>query len=100
MPGFWVKREDGNDVHINGDPNMPEETLQALLATLDAAGKQYAEKPSPYQRIGESLVDVAVLNNVLEILINDYTVDKLNRTGELISPDLLEFKQWVSDRYK
>lgn len=40
------------------------------------------------------------LSEIVGNLIDDYTVDKLNRTGELISPDLLEFKQWVSDRYK
>jgi len=99
MPGFWMKTGDVNDVHINGDPNMPEETAQALGAVMDAVAKQYAEKPRAYQRIGESLVDVDGLKKILEILIDDYTVDKLNWYGELISTDLLKFKQWVSDKY-
>lgn len=77
-----------------------EDTARAMATIMDAAAKRHVDKSSPYQRIGEMLVGVDELNKILEILIDDYTVDKLNRTGDLISPDLLEFKQWVADRYK
>ena len=31
MPGFWMKTEQGNDVHINGDPGMSEEMRGEVL---------------------------------------------------------------------
>lgn len=39
MAGFWTTTPEGGTVHINGDPNMPEETLNALLGLMDAAAK-------------------------------------------------------------
>jgi hypothetical protein len=42
MPGFWTKTPDGHTVHINGDPNMSEETRLALSVMLDEAAKQFS----------------------------------------------------------
>lgn len=33
--GFWVEI-DGQPAHINGDPDMPQETLDALIAAMRA----------------------------------------------------------------
>ena len=99
MPGFWMKTEQGNDIHINGDPGMSEETAQALAAVMDAAAKQLADKPSPYQLIGETLVNVGELKKILQTLIDDYTVEKWERDGSLIDVELLSFQAWVNDRY-
>lgn len=41
MAGFWTNTPDGHTVHINGDPNMSEETRLALCAVLDAVAQQY-----------------------------------------------------------
>lgn len=42
MPGFWTKTPGGHTVHINGDPQMSEETRLALSVLLDAVAKQFA----------------------------------------------------------
>lgn len=76
-----------------------EETARAMATIIDASAKQHVDKPSPYQRIGDTLVNVDKLRNVLQILIDDYTVAKLEQHGTLISPDLLEFQTWVNARY-
>lgn len=34
--GFWVHNERGQPVHINGDPDMAPETVDAILAALEA----------------------------------------------------------------
>lgn len=99
MAGFYTKTAGGNTIRIIGDPEMLDETVDALGAVMDVAAKQYAAKPNPYQRIGESLVDIDGLNKILAILIDDYTVHRLNQDGSLIDVDLLNFKQWVSERY-
>lgn len=36
MPGFWTQTKDGQPVHINGDPNMSEETRSALMQVMEA----------------------------------------------------------------
>lgn len=41
MAGFWVKTEMGNDVHINGEPTMSAETLQAITGAMDTLAAQY-----------------------------------------------------------
>jgi len=81
-------------------------------AALVNAAQQSMREPQQHARFilrsvlfGEQSVDPNLikpdeLNKLIANLIDDYTVDKLNRTGELISSDLLDFKQWVSDRYK
>lgn len=94
-----MKTNEGNDIHVNGDPTMPEETAQALAHVMDTLAKQYADKPSPYQRIGEILVAVDELKKVLQILIDDYTVAKLEQDGSLIDVELLNFQAWVNARY-
>lgn len=76
-----------------------EETARAMATIIDASAKQHVDKPSPYQRIGESLVNADELRKILQILIDDYTVAKLEQDGTLISPDLLEFQTWVNARY-
>lgn len=40
MAGFWMKTEEGSTIHVNGDPNMPKETRQALGRLMDAATKE------------------------------------------------------------
>lgn len=40
--GFWVHRGDGSSpIHINGDPNMSQETVDALLEVFDHVKSQY-----------------------------------------------------------
>lgn len=82
------------------DVMMPDGAAEKFAQFAEGIADQAAKRVATYQRIGETLVAVDELNKILEILIDDYTVDKLHRTGDLISPDLLEFKQWVADRYK
>lgn len=45
MPGFWTKTPDGHTVHINGNPNMSDETRLALSILLDTTAKQFAACP-------------------------------------------------------
>lgn len=59
----------------------------------------FAGKTTPYHRIGEMLINIANLKEVLQVLIDDYTVDKLMSSGELISEDLLSFQQWLDKKY-
>jgi hypothetical protein len=54
---------------------------------------------APYHLIGGFLVNANQLNDVMAALINDYTVKKLQRGGELVGPDLMEFERWVADQY-
>lgn len=42
--GFWSVTPEGHSVHIKGDPDMPQETLQALLSMMDLAYKNAAKK--------------------------------------------------------
>lgn len=42
--GFWAKTPEGATVHIKGDPNMPQETLDAILRMMDLAVKNAAQK--------------------------------------------------------
>lgn len=35
--GFWYTTESGNTAHIQGDPDMPQETLDMLDKMIDAA---------------------------------------------------------------
>jgi len=79
-------------------PNF-EETARAMATIMDAAAKQHVDKPNPYQRIGESLVAVDELKKVLQILIDDYTVAKLEQDGNLIDVALLHFQAWVNAKY-
>lgn len=39
MSGFWTKTELGHTIHINGDPNMSEETRLAITRLADAYAK-------------------------------------------------------------
>jgi hypothetical protein len=41
MSGFWTKTPGGETIHINGDPNMSEETAQALGAVMDTLVKRF-----------------------------------------------------------
>lgn len=41
--GFWSVTPEGHPVHIKGDPNMPQETLDALLSMMDQAYKNATE---------------------------------------------------------
>lgn len=36
MPGFWTTSHDGTPFHVNGDPDMPEETVEALRELMTA----------------------------------------------------------------
>lgn len=76
-----------------------EETARAMATIIDASAKQHVDKPSPYQRIGESLVNADELRKILQILIDDYTVAKLEQDGSLIDVDLLNFQTWVNAKY-
>jgi hypothetical protein len=76
-----------------------EETARAMATIIDAAAKQHVDKPSPYQRIGDTLVSVDELRKVLQILIDDYTVAKLEQDGSLIDVELLHFQAWVNAKY-
>ena len=44
--GFWAVTPEGHTVHIKGDPNMPQDTLDALLGMMDLAHKNATEKMS------------------------------------------------------
>lgn len=46
MAGFWTQTEAGHTVHVNGDPNMSEDTRAALMKVMDAliAEKQVEDK--------------------------------------------------------
>lgn len=58
-----------------------------------------AEKDMSHQFIGGTLVDIVDLKNVLQILIDDYTVAKLEQDGSLIDVELLNFQAWVNAKY-
>lgn len=51
------------------------------------------------QTIGGILVDIPNLKTVLQSLIDDYTIDKLHESGELISVDLIHFQLWLDKKY-
>lgn len=42
MPGFWME-VDGSPIHVNGDPNMSEETREAIANLFRAARKAVSE---------------------------------------------------------
>ena len=42
--GFWAKTPEGRTVHINGNRNMEQETLDALLRMMDILYKQAEAK--------------------------------------------------------
>jgi hypothetical protein len=42
--GFWTTTPNGRQVHIKGDPAMPEETLQALCRMMDLVYQQFSAK--------------------------------------------------------
>lgn len=44
MKGFWTKTNDGRTIHITGDPDMPEETRQALCRMADEAVRMLEKK--------------------------------------------------------
>lgn len=50
MPGFYTQTESGRTIHINGDPNMSEETRLALVAVMEAAVKQMNIEQQEFQR--------------------------------------------------
>lgn len=39
--GFWTKSTKVGDIHISGDPNMPEEDLKTLVGLAEEAVAQY-----------------------------------------------------------
>jgi len=41
--GFWYTTHAGNSAHIQGDPHMSQETLDALEALIDAAHRAIAD---------------------------------------------------------
>lgn len=43
MSGFWVTTPEGKVAHIKGDPNMSQETLDAILSMIDQAYKNATE---------------------------------------------------------
>lgn len=51
--GFWAD-VDGQPIHILGDPNMSEETLNALKEMARAVLKQQAQKDAPPNDEGEA----------------------------------------------
>jgi len=51
MPGFYTKTEAGHTVHINGDPNMSEETRAALCAMMEAAVQRHEAEHAEFLRI-------------------------------------------------
>lgn len=57
MSGFWAVSPGGNEVHINGDPDMSKETLNALLALMDAATGQYGRQQKVFDQLWEQSSD-------------------------------------------
>ncbi len=41
--GFWATTPEGHHFHIKGDPNMPQETLDAIIRVMDQAYKNATE---------------------------------------------------------
>lgn len=56
--GFYMRTPEGNTVHVNGDPNMAEETAAALGEMMDAVVKQHIPKDdrilTPQERLAEA----------------------------------------------
>lgn len=48
--GFWTGTPDGHVMHVNGDRDMSEETLNALRHLMDLAVKQFST-PGPSEGI-------------------------------------------------
>jgi len=42
--GFWARTPNGSAIHVNGDPNMSDETLEMLGQVMDLAVEQYLNK--------------------------------------------------------
>jgi hypothetical protein len=51
MPGFWTQTEAGHTIHINGDPNMSEETRLAITRLADAYAKQREAQEKAFQHV-------------------------------------------------
>lgn len=51
MPGFWTTTPAGHTVHVNGDPNMPEETRLALCQLMDAYHKQDDARRKSFEHV-------------------------------------------------
>ena len=85
-----------NNIRITIDT----EALKQAAVAFDGMAKTAAEMVDEYQRIGGVLVRLGDIATIVRELIDDYTDDKLQRTGELISPDLLAFRDWVAQRYE
>lgn len=58
MAGFWTKTGDGTPVHINGDPNMSEETKQALMALMEAIAANYRRERTAFEQLWSQDVKV------------------------------------------
>lgn len=51
MQGFWMKTDGGEVVHVNGDPNMSQETKQALGQLMDALAEQYVAQEKSFNHV-------------------------------------------------
>jgi secreted Zn-dependent insulinase-like peptidase len=54
MAGFWAVSPNGNEIHINGYPDMSKETLNKLLAVMDAATSQYNRQREVFEQLWQS----------------------------------------------
>lgn len=58
MSGFWTHLQDGSPVHVKGDPNMPEETLRAILNMAELARKQEEKLRHDFEQLWNSLGNI------------------------------------------
>lgn len=60
MPGFWTKTEKGHMVHVNGDPNMSEETRLALTQVMDALIEQKQVEDKAFKELWGKVREVGI----------------------------------------
>jgi hypothetical protein len=60
MPGFWTQTEDGRAIHVNGNPNMSEETRLALVKAMDVLVKQVEEEGKAFGELWDKVQDTEI----------------------------------------
>lgn len=60
MSGFWTHTADGQLVHINGDPNMSEETRSALMQVMEALIAEKRVEDEAFKELWNKVKEVAI----------------------------------------